>query len=174
MGRNSSPTGMAGTRTVYPSSLPAGEPDYLSNLVNIRPKEAQHSYFGPSLSNHINSMYVPRTLVHFLLPTSAATSTSRCTPALWTLVPVRRESRRPTLCPSLPQRLNPPLLVRSLPFSPISRASPRPTQTPCPVPLAPSPRRTQMASVVRCFLSSLAGLQRGSRQARKLRLHLHP
>jgi hypothetical protein len=62
--------GMAGTRTfpIYPSSLPAGEPDYLSNLVNIRPKEAQHSYFGPSLSNHINSMYVTRTLVHFLLP----------------------------------------------------------------------------------------------------------
>ena len=48
MGKNLFPTGIAGTGMfpVYPSLLSVGEPDYLGCYASIRPKEAQHKYFG--------------------------------------------------------------------------------------------------------------------------------
>ena len=90
MGKNPSPTGIAGMETfpVYPSPLPVGEPDYLSCRASIRPKETQHRYFGPNLNNHIYSLCVLGTLVQFF-PTISASSTS---------TPVSRRS-----CLSLPQ-----------------------------------------------------------------------
>jgi hypothetical protein len=65
MGKNPSPTGIAGTGTfsVYPSLLPVGEPDYFSCHASIKPIEAQHRYFGPNLSNHIYSLCVLGTLL---------------------------------------------------------------------------------------------------------------
>ena len=58
MDKNPSPTDIAGTGMfpVYPSPLPVGEPDYLSCHASIRPKEAQHRYFGSNLNNHIYSL----------------------------------------------------------------------------------------------------------------------
>ena len=95
MGKNPSPTGIAGTGTfpVYPSPLPVGEPDYLSCHASIRPKEAQHRYFGPNLNNHIYSLCVLGTIVQFFL-TMSASSTS--TPASRALVPLASSVR--SLC----------------------------------------------------------------------------
>ena len=95
MCKNQSPTGIAGMGTfpVYPSPLPVGEPDYLSCHVSIRPKEAQHRYFGTNLNNHIYSLCVLGTLVQFFL-TISASSTS--TPTSRALVPLASSDR--SLC----------------------------------------------------------------------------
>ena len=95
MGKNSSPTGIAGMETfpVYPSPLFVGEPDYLSCHASIRPKEAQHRYFGPNLNNHIYSLCVLGTLVQFFI-TISASSTSM--PASRVLVPLASSVR--SLC----------------------------------------------------------------------------
>ena len=94
MGKNLSPMGIAGTGTfhVYSSPLPVGEPDYLSCHASIKPKEAQHRYFGPNLNNHIYiyiySLCVLETLVQFFLTIPPATQAR---------LPHERS------CPSLPQ-----------------------------------------------------------------------
>ena len=95
MDKNPSPTGIAGTGTfpVYPSPLPVREPDYLSCHASIRPKEAQHSYFGPNLNNHIYILCVLGTLVQFFL-TISVSSTS--THVLRALVPLASSVR--SLC----------------------------------------------------------------------------
>ena len=87
MDKNPYPTGIAGTKTfpVYPSPLPVGKPDYLSCHASIRPKEAQHRYFGPNLNSHIYNLCVLGTLVQFFL-TISASSTS--TPVSRALVPL--------------------------------------------------------------------------------------
>ena len=95
MCKNTSSTDRAGTKTfhVYSSPLPVGEPNYLSCHVSIRPKEAQHRYFGPNLNNHIYSLCVLGTLVQFFL-TISASSTS--TPTSRALVPLASSVR--SLC----------------------------------------------------------------------------
>ena len=91
MGKNPSPTSIAGTGTfpVYPSPLPVGEPDYLSCHASIRPKEVQQ-FFDPNLNNHIYCLCVLGTLVQFFL-TISASSTS--TPASRALVPLASSIR---------------------------------------------------------------------------------
>ena len=87
MCKNSSPTGIGGTGTfpVYPSPLPVEEPDYLSCHASIRPKKAQHRYFGLNLNNHIYNLCVLATLVQFFLTISASSTN---TPASRAHVPL--------------------------------------------------------------------------------------
>ena len=70
--------GIAGTEMfpVYQSPLPVGKPDYLNCHASIRPKEAQHRYFGLNLNNRIYSLCVLGTLVQFFLTISASSTST--------------------------------------------------------------------------------------------------
>ena len=86
------PDGYSGYGNVpcLPVPVTRWEPDYLSCHASIRPKEAQHRYFGPNLNNHIYSLCVLGTLVQFFITVSAS---STSTPVSRALVPLASSVR---------------------------------------------------------------------------------